>query len=401
MNAHRESDSQVTQEAARWFGEMLDGNGRRKAFFSWLEESPRHVEELLFIMADAQDVAQLTPEQRARIDELSRELGTDAPEHSKVVPVSPVAFHSAVPQPEVTEQHPKQRDRDDRNAVELEDVAARTDTLRVQHTRGQRTAPHGALLAGAAAALLAVVGVWFWTGPGAWKTYTTKVGEQRALNLADGSIVHLNTNSVIEVRLADTSRSVRLVRGEALFSVEHDASRPFLVYTTNAVIQAIGTRFVVHQQTGKTRVAVIEGLVQVSEGTTQGTANPDAGIQPVPAPNGATLSYVRFLSAGETAEVAGGVSEPKAVDPERATAWRHRRLVFEEDSLADIANEFNRYNATIKIRVEGDAANDLFSGTFDADDPEAMMQALQGDPTLRVDRRGQEIVIRRRHGGAP
>jgi transmembrane sensor len=381
MSLNREFSAQVTEEAARWLGEMIDGKGRRTQFFSWLEESPRHVEEFLFVLADAQDVAMLTPEQRTRIEKLSRELGYDGPEDSKVVPVSPAAFTSVASQSIVDERTPPQSR-----------VAERW------------AASRGALLAVAAAAALTVAGMWFWTGPGAWKTYSTKVGEQRALNLADGSIVHLNTDSAVEVRLADTSRSVRLMRGEAMFSVEHDASRPFLVYTRNAVIQAIGTRFIVHQQAGKTRVAVIEGLVQVSEDSPQGNRKADpATLKPFSASATPALSQVRFLGAGEAAEVenAQGVSPPRAVDPDRATAWRQRRLVFEEDTLAVIASEFNRYNAGIKIRAEGDAAHDLFSGTFDADDPEAMIQALVGDPTLHVTRDGNEIVIRRRPNGAP
>ena len=86
-----------------------------------------------------------------------------------------------------------------------------------------------------------------------------------------------------------------------------------------------------------------------------------------------------------------------AVDTTRTQAWRQRRLVFEDDSLAEIAADFNRYNAKITIRVRDQAAaGQHFSGTFDADDPEAIMQALALDPTLHVERIGNEISIRLR-----
>jgi hypothetical protein len=39
-----------------------------------------------------------------------------------------------------------------------------------------------------------------------------------------------------------------------------------------------------------------------------------------------------------------------------------------------------------------------FSGTFDADEPEALMLALAGDRMLRVEHTGNEIVIQNRDG---
>jgi len=72
-------------------------------------------------------------------------------------------------------------------------------------------------------------------------------------------------------------------------------------------------------------------------------------------------------------------------------------LIFEDNTLASIASEFNRYNPKLKIRVVGDiAATQRFSGTFNADAPEAIMQALNDVPTLRVDHLGREIVIQPR-----
>jgi len=369
MMTRIDDETRITQEAARWFGSLIDSNARRADFFRWLEESPRHVEEFLFILADAQDLALLTGKQRQRIDELSREIGSDASASPNVVPLcrdAPVHFASA--------------------------------TTRDVETTSGAPPPHwqpGARrlirrwTAALAALLLLTVGVsWWLTGPGSWRTYSTEIGEQRALELADGSVVDLNTNSSVTVRLTDTSRTVRLLRGEALFSVKHDPRRPFLVHTSSAVIQAIGTRFNVYRRDGRTQVAVIEGLVQVSDATDLTSAV-----------RASTTPTRQFLNAGEGADVSdsGNVSEPKSVDAARAVAWRQRRLVFEEDTLGEIAAEFNRYNAAVKIRVDEEVAGEEhFSGTFDADAPEAMMQALAGDLALEVTRAGNEIVIRRR-----
>ncbi|MCP6755955.1 FecR domain-containing protein, partial [Klebsiella pneumoniae] len=89
-----------------------------------------------------------------------------------------------------------------------------------------------------------------------WRTYTTARGELRSVELADGSVVHINTQSRIDVNLSPRAREVRLVGGEALFKVQRDTTRPFLVYSGNAVIQAIGTQFNVRLQQTDTTVSV-------------------------------------------------------------------------------------------------------------------------------------------------
>ena len=53
-------------------------------------------------------------------------------------------------------------------------------------------------------------------------------------------------------------------------------------------------------------------------------------------------------------------------DITQTVAWRERRLVFTKEALADIAEEFNRYNRAPQIRVEGDIArNTRYTGVFD------------------------------------
>lgn len=93
----------------------------------------------------------------------------------------------------------------------------------------------------------------------------------------------------------------------------------------------------------------------------------------------------------------GKVKKRTVLAPVDAAAWRQRRLVFRQDTLADIAAEFNRYNSIVKIRVIGAAASHQhYSGTFDADAQEDLVHALAGDNALIVERRANEIVIRAR-----
>ena len=405
MSAEYDDDTRVTEQAARWLGSLLENNESREAFFAWLAESPRHVEEFLFLLGDAGELAGLRPEEREKVEHLAQELGPAGSPPPNVVPVSQRALASY-------ETHM----RPDSPTAEGPAPLAQAPSA-VESPRGPfaRRRPRLRLsLAVAASLVCAAAGIFWFAGAGRWTTYETTIGEQRTLELADGSVIHLNTDSKIAVRFDASSRQVELMRGEALFNVGHDAARTFTVHAAQAVIQAIGTEFDVYRSAGDTRVAVIDGLVQLSRGDlparfpiervswTSAFKHASAGGKEAsPAEGGAQSAGTdtQLLEAGEAATISleGQVARSGGADIAKAVAWRQRRLVFESDSLGHIATEFNRYNSRLRIRVEGTAAEQRhFSGTFDADAPEALIQALEGDGTLSIEKNGDEIVIQDR-----
>src|SRR5690606_18639485 len=94
--------------------------------------------------------------------------------------------------------------------------------------------------------------------------YITQVGEQRSVSLSDGSAILLNTNTQVRVDYRPDSRDVRLLQGEAEFTVAKDVERPFRVYAGNERVQAVGTAFTVYIQDNKIDVTVTEGQVNLS-----------------------------------------------------------------------------------------------------------------------------------------
>jgi len=138
------------------------------------------------------------------------------------------------------------------------------------------------------------------------------------------------------------------------------------------VIEALGTEFNVYRKAQDTVVSVLEGAVRV--GTTR-------------------------LDAGEEAQFASANAVKKTVtyDLAKAVAWRQRRLVFDNDQLSDIVTEFNRYNTDLKFRLEGvDVTKYHFTGVFDADDPESLVQLLGAEPGLTVERKAPSDADRPR-----
>ena len=114
-------------------------------------------------------------------------------------------------------------------------------------TTDQRRLPR-ALVGMAAAGAVAAFAFGGWSWVQARSTFTTGVGEQWVVQLADGSSVRLDTDSRMRVRLSEGRRLVVLERGQAMFTVAHDAVRPFVVEAGEARVTAIGTEFDVQRQ---------------------------------------------------------------------------------------------------------------------------------------------------------
>lgn len=210
----------------------------------------------------------------------------------------------------------------------------------------------GLALATGLMALLVVPTVW----P---PTYATQLGEQRTVRLADGSRVQLDTDSKIRVRLSRDRRDIQLVRGQAMFEVAHDATRPFVVRAAGTRVQALGTRFDVRLIGDGARVILLEGRVEVASPATARTWTLAPGQELV------------SLRAPQSTPIA-----PRTVDVAAETSWTRGQLVFRDMRLTDAIDEINRYSQA-PIHLQSPALSDArVSGVFDADDTEAFLAAL-------------------------
>lgn len=217
-----------------------------------------------------------------------------------------------------------------------------------------------ALAAGLAAILCAS---WWFAGEGGVRTYRTEIGGLSRVVLTDGSMVTLNTDTELRVRLLPRRREITLVRGEAHFAVAHDANRPFEVIAGGEVVRAVGTAFDVRLGADRAlQVVVTEGRVAVEN--TAG-AGDDASAT---------------VSAGERAVVNSGRVTVDRLGPTEAVrqlAWEVGELSFQGETLKDALAEFNRYNQR-KLRVEDPAIADLqIGGSFQALDVASFVAALQ------------------------
>jgi len=188
----------------------------------------------------------------------------------------------------------------------------------------------GLAAVGAAAAL--AIGAWTWQQ--SRTVFATGVGEQRLVQLADGSSIRLDTASRIRVRFADDRRLVNLERGQALFTVAHDRTRPFIVEAGGTQVTAVGTVFDVRRDGATVSVTLVSGAVDVT-------------------PEGEGRA-VRRMAAGEQTRVSSNGLDTQAVDVEAETSWTDGRIVFRDTPLRQAVSEVNRY---LTAKIELDAAS--------------------------------------------
>lgn len=183
----------------------------------------------------------------------------------------------------------------------------------------------------------------------------TPAGVTRAIVLADGSRLDINGGTRIELDRRHDREAV-LTRGEVLFTVVHDARRPFEVAVGSAKLVDVGTVFNVVREAGVTDVGVAEGAV---------VFNPAAeAVQ---------------LTAGRGLKAVDGAAQIQLSDraPADFGAWRRGQLVYSGEPLARVAADLAR-NLGVPVTADAAVAGRPFRGVISLGnrDPATVMPGL-------------------------
>ena len=172
-------------------------------------------------------------------------------------------------------------------------------------------------------------------------------GEKKHFTLDDGTVIHLNSDSEFRVptRFSDTIRMVHL-SGEAYLEVVPETSRPFTVITANSTIRVLGTAFNVRAYADEpmTTVVVSEGSVRFS--AVHGN------------------SVVLTSNESGTCTTENGIIHRQKTSAAMQTVWKDNRLVFNNQSLEEIALTLERwFNVQVTINSKTQKYNH-FTGSY-------------------------------------
>jgi transmembrane sensor len=244
-------------------------------------------------------------------------------------------------------------------------------------------------LAAAAVCAGVVCSALFWK-TSAPDTFSTAVGENRLVTLGDGSTISLGGDTRIAVVVSQKERTVELAKGEALFKVAKDPTRPFKVRAGDATVVALGTAFDIQRDSDRAIVSVTEGRVLVE---------PAIAFLPVSLlqefkPN---LRTVRLSAGQQTTAGSTGIAEPSQVeDPAAPTAWQSGRLAFHLQPLRYVLEDVNRYASKPVVLAEASLGELVITGTVERENIKGWVGSLERVFELEAVEEDDRIVIHAR-----
>jgi transmembrane sensor len=320
----------ATQEAATWHALQRQGNLsaiQQARFMDWLVASPEHLREYVAISRVAGELNEAMRGMAIDVEALIDRESTPAAADNVVA----LPFGRSPP-------------------LSKANIRRRTPVLRMA----------------AAAIMLLALSVGMYVSWPQSEHYAAAHGTPRSFALPDGTVVHLNAESALSMRFTLLDRRVELARGQASFVVAHDR-RPFAVHAAGLQVRDIGTTFDVSLQREHARISVSDGRVRIVSDAGEGR-------------------LVADMRSGQSARVdyldhAATVSHE---DVETMTAWWQGRIVFRDEPLRDVADQFNRMNVVF-LNVQDEAAGALrMTGNLRADDLDSLRAFLEAQPTLET-----------------
>lgn len=206
-------------------------------------------------------------------------------------------------------------------------------------------------------------------------TYQTAVGQHSTIDLADGSVLTINTNSLVKINYNKSQRLINLIKGEIFIDVAHDSERPLSVIVDDTVFQAIGTAFNVKKSfEDNIELLVTDGKVLIAELEKEGNSN-RANIA-------LDLAGARSALPGEKViiKIAEQIKEEteklNSEDMEVSLGWLDRKLIFRGQSLLEAMEEVSRYTDATFIIPQESLQQRKIAGVFKTNDIELLLDTL-------------------------
>jgi len=207
------------------------------------------------------------------------------------------------------------------------------------------------------------------------QTFRTEVGQRSTVTLPDGSVVTLNTDTVLRTRADGERRLLYLDKGQAYFKVAHDRTHPFVVSAAGRTVTALGTAFDVRVEQGRFAVTLVEGKVKVE------TPSPRPAASPEKAP---PVQDVELVAGNQFTALDDTRWSVSRADTARETTWLTGWLTFQNQPLGEVVAEFSRYSDR-KIILAPELADRPITGRFKAGDVDAFVRALAEYDVARLE----------------
>jgi transmembrane sensor len=317
---------------------------------------------------------------RAETDEMRRWMAEDPRNHSQLMSLAELwdrmdaMARLSEPFPRSTEERPRKR----KGWVAAAGVAI------------------VALLAGLGSTYLlpdAVNGVSERTVATERSAYETAIGGISKVNLSDGSLLVLNTNSQVSVEYSSASRLIYLERGEMHIDVAHDADRPLSVVVGERVVQAVGTAFTIKiDQNQRVELLVVDGKVRVGVAPRNLVAANEVGTAEsmFASEEGDLYTKGQRIVLDDDSESLDTL-EPQEIEVQ--LSWREGNLIFDGESLHEAISEISRYTTVEFVFVDEDLQRIRVAGLFKAGDVTGFLASLRANFNIAYEQVNDNTIL--------
>jgi transmembrane sensor len=261
-------------------------------------------------------------------------------------------------------------------------LQARREAL--ANERPARALVGAALAAGLAVAVLGgggMLAVEHLTGPKplATQAFRTDVGQRSTVTLPDGSVVTLNTNTLVRTRADGERRLVYLDKGQAYFRVAKDRRRPFVVTAAGRTVTALGTAFDVRVDGRELKVVLVEGKVRVEGPPAAGSETDRARSESAPGagPALADVQATEMLAGSQLVAPDNSEWRLSRANTARETSWISGQIIFDNEPLGAVVAELNRYSDQKMVIDDPTLAARPISGAFKPGDIRGFARSLE------------------------
>lgn len=212
---------------------------------------------------------------------------------------------------------------------------------------------------------------------------STAYQETKSLTLPDGTQVTLNSNSSVRYSENILNQATRQIwiQGEVYFDVESITQKeeskkvPFIVHTEVVDIRVLGTQFNVKDRHGKTEVVLTEGKIRLTQ-----AQNPAKELDMEPGQ--------KVLADAQT-----GLKLINVEDPALYASWKENELYFDDQPLADIAQDIGDEYGIEIIIADSDLGNLQFTGSAPADQLEVLLISIEKSFNLNIKKDENRYII--------
>lgn len=209
--------------------------------------------------------------------------------------------------------------------------------------------------------------------------FYTGIGEQKEIQLADGSSVKLNNQTHIQFVMDRHSRKINLLKGEALFRVQPDKAKPFDIETDDGVVRVVGTYFSVNRYEASTTVTVIEGRVALGK--------------KVDSIEKFIAAQVLSASQQQTMADAFAGKQPQTVNPQTELSWKENRLIYKGVELAKVIRDLERiYPVTFQLQDPAMGERKV-TAVLNLSSLEQVLKVLEVSLSLKIEKKASVVTL--------